>query len=277
MYKNKQEKIDDITKNREVAAFSYMLILSPVLLFTRRDSPFIQFHAKQATLLFIAAVFFALLNKPWTWMNFFVLAISLTGFIQANLGVMWRAPVVANIIEMGIDGDRIWKNITHYANILKHVFVRKTQEKKKNSTPSNIPEKPTNIPSGILAQQNEMLAFQRQRIGFLEKELLVASILRKNRVEDMSETQQEHIKNITKNIADTLGKNTKITLHSYVITLTFGEKEVFFGGFEKSSNMAWVYTNFEIFGAETFGQFFGMNAPLDDEKEWKNNIQKMKT
>jgi len=275
-YKNEEERAKDIAKNREVAAFAYLLILSPVLLFTRRDSPFIQFHAKQATLLFIFAVLFAQLQRPWSWMNFFILAIALTGFIQANFGSAWRAPIIANIIETGVSGDSIWQGIVHYARVLKHVFVRKTETEQKKASPPNIPVHTADNLAEVLAQQNEVLSFQRERIEFLERELLMASILRKHSVKRMGEKEKEAIKEYAKRLAHALHKNARIDITPYVMRISFGKHEILFGGFDVEEKGGWVYTTLPLKRGEPFGKYMGVPVSLHDEKEQNSLLSAIK-
>lgn len=51
----------DIQNNKDIAAFSYIWIFSVLVLFSRKDSQFIQFHARQALILFIFSVLFYLI------------------------------------------------------------------------------------------------------------------------------------------------------------------------------------------------------------------------
>jgi uncharacterized membrane protein len=114
----------DIDTNRDVAAFSYFLILSPVLLFTRRDSPFIQFHARQATVLFVLLIIIALLPGRLSYLNFLTVALAITGLMQANQGRRWRAPVIAQALEAGVSADAVWHWLKSIADTLRRAFVR---------------------------------------------------------------------------------------------------------------------------------------------------------
>ena len=82
-------KLKDIVENKDVAAASYFLILSPILLFTRKDSEFIQYHSRQALALFLIFVFLWFLGTffiVFAWMTIGVFFIALTAFIQAING-----------------------------------------------------------------------------------------------------------------------------------------------------------------------------------------------
>ena len=51
-----EAKQKDIKDNKDMAALSYVWILSVILFFARKDSPFIRYHSKQAMILFILSI-----------------------------------------------------------------------------------------------------------------------------------------------------------------------------------------------------------------------------
>lgn len=92
------EQIEDIQKNKDIAAASYIWIFSVIILFSRRESKFIRFHARQATVLFILSVLFWLI--PYVaYLNILVLAAMIVGFITAIQGEYYRLPVVFTVLE----------------------------------------------------------------------------------------------------------------------------------------------------------------------------------
>lgn len=114
---------NDIEKNRDVAAFAYFLIFAPVLLYTRRDSNFVQFHAKQATVLFVFGIGVALLPTPLPLLNFLTAAITLTGFLQANLGRYWKIPFVSQLLESGFSVETVIAFLKKLLGTLKRIFT----------------------------------------------------------------------------------------------------------------------------------------------------------
>ncbi len=111
-------KLKDIIENKDVAAASYFLLLSPVLLFTRKDSGFIQYHARQAFTLFLIFVFLWFLGTffvLFAWLTIGVLFIALTGFIQAINGKYYEIPY---IYDFGKDGY----SIELFVNMVKNIF-----------------------------------------------------------------------------------------------------------------------------------------------------------
>lgn len=87
----------DVRMNKDVAAFSYVWIMSVVVLAARRDSAFAQYHAKQATILFIVSIPVALLPFVGRYLIFLVLAGMLLGFIHAANGRREPVPIIGDL------------------------------------------------------------------------------------------------------------------------------------------------------------------------------------
>ena len=89
-----------------VAAISYIGIISVIVLLVKKDSEFVQFHAKQGTVLFIVEVVWMVLTMflffLWfiSWILWLVfLAATVIGFIKAYSGERYRMPVIADLSE----------------------------------------------------------------------------------------------------------------------------------------------------------------------------------
>ncbi len=77
---------DDIQTNKDIAAFSYIWIFSVIIMWTRRDSQFVQFHARQAVMLFILSIIIYVIPIPkFHYLNVFTVAGMIAGFINANM------------------------------------------------------------------------------------------------------------------------------------------------------------------------------------------------
>jgi uncharacterized membrane protein len=94
---------------KELAALSYLWIFSVILLVAKRGNPFVQHHARRATVLFVLSLVFWAVS----WLQygeFLVLALSLFGFIQAATGNENHTPIISEVA----DGTFGKKDLRHY-------------------------------------------------------------------------------------------------------------------------------------------------------------------
>lgn len=86
-------------EDRLFGALAYLWIVSVVLYILKRDSAFVQFHAKQGVVLFILSSFlWAIPLFNWL-LNTAVFIVIIIGFFQAWNGTEWRIPIVAKVVE----------------------------------------------------------------------------------------------------------------------------------------------------------------------------------
>lgn len=88
----------DIDQNHTLAALSYLWILSVIILLIKNDSAYVQFHAKQGTVLFGLSVIFSLLPPLWM-VNFLVWIVAVVALIRAYQGQTWEIPVVKDLAK----------------------------------------------------------------------------------------------------------------------------------------------------------------------------------
>ena len=89
-----------------MGAISYIGIIAVVMLLVKKDSEYVQFHAKQGTVLFIGEVILGLLGS-FIWVLFFIwglvwlvfLLASIVGFIKALSGEKYKLPVVGDLAD----------------------------------------------------------------------------------------------------------------------------------------------------------------------------------
>src|SRR3989344_2121069 len=117
------EQRADIEKNKDVAAMSYLWILSVAVLYARRDSPFIQYHARQGLWLFLVSIPVWLIPVAGRYLEFFVLAGMIIGFINAAQGRMHDLPVIGQLAKGTLTLRDLWKKlvaaILHGVDVLK--------------------------------------------------------------------------------------------------------------------------------------------------------------
>ena len=102
---------NDIEKNKDIAAFSYLWVMSVIVYFLRRQSPFVKFHSKQAMVLFALSIivwFVPFINRI---LELIVLAGMVLGFVSAAQG-QWRdVPLVGPVSRREMSLREAWQQI----------------------------------------------------------------------------------------------------------------------------------------------------------------------
>ncbi len=91
--KNEIKKIPPTTDRNLMAALSYVWGLSIVMLVIKRNSPFIQFHAKQGIVLMIISILWFIAVIGWL-IGFLAFIGMFVGFMNAWQGKEFQIPVV---------------------------------------------------------------------------------------------------------------------------------------------------------------------------------------
>ncbi len=105
---------DDVEENKDIAALSYAWILSIVVFFTRRNSPFVRFHAKQGIVLFILSIAFWMVPFVGRMLELVVLAFCALGFINAAQGKWKDLPLIGAAARGDWKAVReSWKSVVH--------------------------------------------------------------------------------------------------------------------------------------------------------------------
>lgn len=82
-----------------MAALSYLWLLSVVMLLVKKESDYVQFHAKQGLVLFLVSVVLWFIPIVGWMLQIAVVVGIVIGFIQALGGKRYRLPVVADLAE----------------------------------------------------------------------------------------------------------------------------------------------------------------------------------
>lgn len=89
----------DVDDNRVMAALSYIWIVSLIMLLLKKDSAFVQHHAKQGFVLWVASIIFWFIPVIGWLLNCIVLVFVILGFVQALNGSWWKAPMISELAE----------------------------------------------------------------------------------------------------------------------------------------------------------------------------------
>lgn len=106
---NTVPEVPEEQNEKELAALSYLWLFSVILLVAKRANPFVQHHARRATVLFALSLVLWLVPLL-RYGEFGVLALSLFGFIQAATGNENHTPLISEIA----DGTFGKKDLKHY-------------------------------------------------------------------------------------------------------------------------------------------------------------------
>jgi uncharacterized membrane protein len=92
----------DIADDKALAAISYLGVLCLISLFFKRDSNFVQFHAKQGTMLFVVEIILWFINVIpflgqliWFFGCILFIVISIKGIVSAWRGEYWEIPYLS--------------------------------------------------------------------------------------------------------------------------------------------------------------------------------------
>lgn len=234
----------DILENKDTAAASYFLILSPILLLTRRDSKFIQHHASQSFILFILFIILWVLGSFFSffsWLTVGVFFIALVGFVQAISGEWYRIPYIYDMVKDGVSFSGIIaggkKTFYSFKKIIIGLFPKNTKKYISGMGEISLSQKSSHSVE-LEKRVNELELLLAQKDFFPEFSLL----------ENISEKNSDTIKNILEKISeqDNKAEIEKLSKY-YIITGSFG---TIYLGEEKQLIVQWgnIKTGETIFG-----------------------------
>jgi uncharacterized membrane protein len=163
MEKEELPKPADNRTEKELAALSYLWIFSIPVLLAKRDSVFIQHHARRGFVLFLLSLilwFFPILRLG----EFVVLALVVLGFIKAAMGDENTFPVLSEIA----DGTMKLKHLKSYWHHTKHGAIKIV--KPDHKTPSIIKEE-LREQERELTEQEKLLEKERRMVELEERKL----------------------------------------------------------------------------------------------------------
>ena len=103
------EQREDIEKHKDVAAIAYLWIFSIVVLYRFKHSPFVQHHARQGMWLFCISIPIWLIPRVGHYIEFFVLAAMIIGFLNAAQGEYHDLPIIGALARGTLTLRDLWK------------------------------------------------------------------------------------------------------------------------------------------------------------------------
>lgn len=164
------------SKEKQLASLSYMWIFSVLVLLSKRESIFIQHHARRGSVLFILSIVFWLV--PYLKLaEFLVIALMIFGFVVAAQGDENLTPVLSELA----DGTLRLKHLKNYwhntkggvVSIVKPDYVspQVTSSLKEQGQELNEQEKTLQAEKKLLDQEEKKLSSLLNRVNEDEKKI----------------------------------------------------------------------------------------------------------
>lgn len=135
-----QPPVDDVEENKDMAALSYVWILSLIVFVTRRHSPFVRFHAKQGIVLFVLSILFWAVPFVGRLLELVILGFCAFGFIAAAQGQRKELPFVGPMARG--DWKEVRRNWKSFVAGVAEMWKRLRPTKKQPEPPSQPPPQP---------------------------------------------------------------------------------------------------------------------------------------
>ena len=135
----------DIEQNKDIAAFSYLWVMSVVVYFLKRKSPFVRFHAKQAMVLFALSIIVLFVPYVNRLLELMLMGLMAYGFVSAAQGLKRDVPIVGQLSRGEISPRQAWKQLVDM--IVSAVNAIKSSMPKKDASPPPPSTPPSNSSS----------------------------------------------------------------------------------------------------------------------------------
>lgn len=112
----------DIRDNKDIAALSYLWIVSVILFFWKRNSPFVRFHSKQGMILFGLTIVLPIIPVIGKLLVLVPLAGMVMGFMNAAQGLRKDVPVVGQLSRGEITIRQAWQQILAFMVRMLHAI-----------------------------------------------------------------------------------------------------------------------------------------------------------
>jgi uncharacterized membrane protein len=132
----------DVAQNKDIAAFSYLWIMSVIVYLLRRQSPFVRYHSKQGMLLFVISLPLWFVPFIGNFLELIILGAMILGFMNAAQGQWKDVPLIGPLSRREMTVREAWRIIVDgIASIMKSAgdLAKKTPDSKPSSTPSSQP------------------------------------------------------------------------------------------------------------------------------------------
>lgn len=136
------EEQRDIRMNKDVAAFSYVWIMSILIYASRKDSKFIRYHAKQGIVLFLISIPVAMIPYFGRYLLFIVVGGMLLGFVHAAQGQYADVPIAGPLAKGETKPSDILNSIGRGFSRVVSMFRQSVKKPPEPTPPSPAPAPP---------------------------------------------------------------------------------------------------------------------------------------
>ncbi len=138
------DREQDVKLNKDIAAFSYIWIMSVLVYFGRKNSPFIRHHSKQGLILFVLSIPLWFIPLIGRLLEVIVFAGMVMGFINAFQGQWADVPLVGPISRGEMSLGQAFKII---AKFLSGLFKQASESVKDQPTTEKKPDTSKSVPT----------------------------------------------------------------------------------------------------------------------------------
>ncbi len=149
----------DVEENKDIAAFSYLWVMSVIVYFLKKDSPFVRFHSTQAMILFAASIVIWMIpiGIVAKALELVILAGMVMGFLNAVQGQRRDVPFVGPLSRREKGFRETWRAMSAaivrmYERVKHMLHGIKKKDNKPPTSPSSPTPTPTPSPSPIPPQ-----------------------------------------------------------------------------------------------------------------------------
>src|SRR3989338_9975686 len=96
---NETDDQRDIRMNKDIAAFSYVWIMSVIIYIARKDSSFIQYHSKQGIVFFLLTIPAAMIPMIGNILVLIIAGGMVLGFLHAAQGKYEDVPIAGDFAK----------------------------------------------------------------------------------------------------------------------------------------------------------------------------------
>ncbi len=134
----------DVAQNKDIAAFSYLWIMSVIVYLLRRQSPFVRYHSKQGMLLFIISLPLWFVPFVGNFLELIILGCMVLGFMNAAQGQWKDVPLIGPLSRREMTIREAWRIIVDgIASVMKSASdLAKKSPAPKTDTPPPTPSTP---------------------------------------------------------------------------------------------------------------------------------------